>query len=264
MEHLGWGNPKDVVGEYTEIMPGRATMAEHRHPFDEIREHYDSKRADILTKLHVLTIISGEQQTMNFYMNIGNRMDDKMGRSLYQEIAQIEEQHVSHYESLADPDASWFEMLVLHEYNECYMYYSCLETETDSRAKQTWQHNLDEEIEHLRIAVELMKQHERRDAREFLPSQLPELTKFQSNKDYVRSILAKQVDLTGKDTKYVKVFDLPKNHRYFGYQNIVNGDSVPSRDIVQAHINHVGHDYRLETEGPHPVERMRSHETVAV
>ena len=30
-------------------------------------------RADILTKLHVLTIVAGEQQTMNFYMNVGNR-----------------------------------------------------------------------------------------------------------------------------------------------------------------------------------------------
>ena len=37
----------------------------------------------------------------------------------------IEEQHVSQYESLQDPHATWLEMLLLHEYTECYLYYSC-------------------------------------------------------------------------------------------------------------------------------------------
>jgi len=114
-------DPAQVVGELTEIFPGRPTVAEHRHPLDSIRNHYDKDRAGILTKLHVLTIVAGEQQTMNFYMNVGNRPEMAVGRGLYQEIAQIEEQHVSHYESLADPRETWFERLLLHEYNECWL-----------------------------------------------------------------------------------------------------------------------------------------------
>ena len=35
-----------LVGEYTEIMPGRPTAEEHRHPFDEIRKPSNRKKAD--------------------------------------------------------------------------------------------------------------------------------------------------------------------------------------------------------------------------
>jgi hypothetical protein len=56
----------EVTGKYTEITVGRPTLAGHRHPFDEIRKHYKANSADILTKLHVMTIVAAEQQTMNF------------------------------------------------------------------------------------------------------------------------------------------------------------------------------------------------------
>lgn len=84
LELLESRKPEDIVGEYTEIFPGRPTVYEHRHPFDEVRNYYDSKKTDILTKLHVLTIISAEQQTMNYYMNVGNRFMDRLARGLYQ------------------------------------------------------------------------------------------------------------------------------------------------------------------------------------
>ena len=40
---------------------------------------------------------------MNFYMTIGNRPHRAAGPRSYLEIAQIEEQHVTQYESLLDP-----------------------------------------------------------------------------------------------------------------------------------------------------------------
>jgi hypothetical protein len=61
-----------------------------------------------------------------------------IGRGLYLEIAQTEEQHVSHYESLADPRETWFERLLIHEYNECYLYYSFVLEEPDERIKNMW------------------------------------------------------------------------------------------------------------------------------
>ncbi len=264
MEEISDQKPESVVGEYTEIFPGRPTYLEHRHPFDEVRGHYDKNTADILTKLHVLTIVSGEQQTMNYYMNVGNRFTERLARGLYQEIAMIEEQHVTHYGSLMDPSETWFERLVLHEYNECYMYYSCMESEPDGRVREIWRQMLDDEIEHLRIACELMQQHENRDPREFLPSELPEPTIFQSNKEYVRNILATQVDYTAKEMEFVNAEDLPGDYRYFELQRILNADVIPSQDVVEEHIRRRGKDYRLETEGPHPVERMRSAESVVV
>ena len=71
-----------------------------------------------------MIIVAGEQQTMNFYMNVGNRYPDDLGRSLYLEIGMVEEQHVTHYGGLLDPNCTWLENLLLHDYVEAYLYYS--------------------------------------------------------------------------------------------------------------------------------------------
>ncbi len=249
-----------ICGGLTEITVGRPTQLEHRYPLDEIRKPYRDSEADILTKLHVMTIVAGEQQTMNFYMNVGGRPDSMLGRGLYAEIAQIEEQHVSHYESLADPTVSWFDMWVLHEYNECYLYYSCMETEQDRRIKEMWQSHLEDELEHLRIACDMTKKYENKDPEEMYPDQLPELTIFQPNKDYVRHVLETQVNLTAKDTEYIPVDRLPSGSRYEMYQNTVNAGGTPSHQVIEENIKKNGRDYRFESEGEHPVEKYRSRE----
>src|SRR5512132_1683179 len=95
-------------------MPGRATILEHRHPHDDVRKPLKLGVSHPISHLHALTITAAEQQTTNFYMNIGNRPTEPLARGLYLEIAQIEEQHVTHYESMQDASASWAEMLLLH------------------------------------------------------------------------------------------------------------------------------------------------------
>lgn len=60
-----------VVDALTEVMPGRPTKMHQRHPIDNVREPYDRNTAAPISKLHALTIMSAEQQTMNFYMNVG-------------------------------------------------------------------------------------------------------------------------------------------------------------------------------------------------
>ncbi len=248
----------DICGGLTEITVGRPTMLEHQHPFDTIRKPY-LKNADLVTKLHVMTMVAGEQQTMNFYMNVGNRSDSTLGRGLYAEIGQIEEQHVSQYESLI-PEMSWFEAWVLHEYNECYMYYSCMQTEPDPRIKDFWRVRLEEELEHLEIAAQAMKHYERKDPKEMYPPEFPALTIFQSNKDYIRNLLKTQIDLIQWETAYIKAEDL--QFRYKDYKEAVNAQGVPSRQVIEENIKKNGRDYRVETEGPHPVEKYRSREKV--
>jgi rubrerythrin len=253
----------DIVGQLTEITPGRPTVEEHRHPGDDIRRPTDSEIGDLLTQLHIMTIVAAEQQTMNYYMNVGNRLEDHTGRGLYLEIAQVEEEHVTHYESLLDPRLSWLEMLVMHEYHECWMYYSLMQHEPDQRIRKIWETHLSMEIEHLKSANELLKQYENKDARDYLPRDMPTLLKIESNIEYVRDILSKQVDLTTKDEDFVMVDQLPGSHRYFKYQEKVNinGDA-PSIKVIREHIDRFGEDYRLEVKGPHPVERLRTREKV--
>lgn len=82
LEMMEGKDPSDIVGDYTEIFPGRPTVEEHRHPFDEIRRHYDKDTADIITKMHVCTIVAAEQQTMNYYMNSCNRPELMLARAV--------------------------------------------------------------------------------------------------------------------------------------------------------------------------------------
>lgn len=244
---------EEIVGGLTEIMPGRPTAAEHRHPYDDVRKPTDRTQANLISLLHVLTLVAAEQQTMNYYMNVGNRPMNPVARGLYLEIGQIEEQHVTHYESLLDPTASWFEQEVLHQYNECYLYYSFMQQETDPRIKNLWELHLNMEIEHLRLACDLMRQYENKDPETFLPKTLPEAVLFEDNKHYIRQVLAAQVNLTGHNTEFVPVGRLPQDHRYFEYQRIVNTGGVPSEQIIQEHVNQVGGEYRLQTEGEYPL-----------
>ena len=253
---------EELVGKMTEITIGRPTISEHRHPFDEIRPHYTASQADIITKLNVMVITAAEQQTMNFYMNVGNRADTEIGRALYQEIAQIEEQHVTHYESLADPTMSWFMRDVMHQYAECYLYHSFMEQEPDARIRQLWEMCLDMEIGHLKSSCEMMKKFEKRDPSEFLPNALPPSLVMESNIDYVRQILAQQADFNAKETEYVPMSELSSDYRYFDYQKMVNGNWVPSQDVIQQNIKKNEKDYRLEVKGPHPVERFQQRNRV--
>jgi hypothetical protein len=249
---------EEITGKYTEITVGRPTMAEHRFPFDDVRRHYNAKSADFLTKLHVETIVAAEQQTMNFYMNVGNRPEEMLGRGLYLEIGQIEEQHVTHYESLADPTTTWFERLILHEYNECWLYYSLSQHEPDPQVKKLWEMHLEMEIEHLRIACELMKEKDRKDPESMMmPKQMPEPFKFESNIDYVRKIMAEQTDYNADGTEFVPGNQLDADSNYHKYQKVVNEGGVPSEQVIEKHLKEKGREYRQEIKGAHPVERFR-------
>ncbi|TDC87042.1 hypothetical protein E1292_47140 [Nonomuraea deserti] len=238
-----------IVDQLTEVMPGRPTYLHHRDPVDNVREPYDRRRTEPLSRLHALTIMSAEQQTMNFYMNVGPTYMEPIARQLYQEIGLIEEEHVTHYESLVDPGESWWEMLLNHEYNECYLYYSFMETESDPKVKNIWELHLNMELEHLRLAAELFKRHDGRDPDQVLAPALPPPVTFEPNKAYVRDLLATQVDHTTLGTGYVQ----EAHERFEKMQEaIMGGEKPPSEEVVDDNRAITGMEYRLETEGPHP------------
>jgi hypothetical protein len=244
-----------VVQQLTEVMPGRPTVREHRHPFDDLRRHYDKHTVDPLSRLHALTLVAAEQQTMNFYMTIGNRYMEPIARQLYQEIGMIEEQHVTQYESLLDPAESWFEQLVHHEYNEVYLYHSFAAQESDPKVRALWELHLGMEIEQLKVACDLMRRYDGRDPEEVLPPALPDNpVLFEPNKEYVRTVLAEQEDLNALGQGYVR----DAHKRYQGYQDAIHGEGpVASEQVIVDHVEKFGEDHRIETEGPHPIERSR-------
>ena len=247
-----------LIGHYTEIMPGRPTIAEHRHPDDDIRYPLDFHTADIPSRLHVNIITAAEQQTMNYYMNIGAFYPTDQGRRLFNEIAMIEEQHVSGYESLLDPACSWFENLLLHEYTECYLYYSCYMDETHARIRRIWEGMFETEVSHLHAAAGLLKKYEGKHWQQVIPQgEFPELLSFHENKKYIREVL-KSVRLTSVKEGYCNVDDLPVGADFFRYQKSVCPEAakVPSHSFMSLYIERNGQDLRYE-EKPHPVPELR-------
>ncbi|HEY8419343.1 MAG TPA: hypothetical protein VIL03_02805 [Clostridia bacterium] len=259
---------ENLVKSYVDITPGRPTIAEHRYPMDSPKYHVDFKKADIKTKLNTLIITAAEQQTMNFYMNVGNSYYTDLGRQLYQEIAMIEEQHVTHYGSLLDPNCTWLESWLLHEYMECYLYYSFYMDEMDPNVKSVWELHLEQEIAHLHKAAELLRKYEKKDWQDYVPESFPKLLQFHDTREYVRSILGAQVELTAQREKYVNVNELSSDAKFFFYQDKVNHDveRVPSHVVIQKHIDVMKSDYRAESE-PNPVpelqDRMADNTTIA-
>src|SRR5688572_19095783 len=71
LDRLEGKDANNILQCYTDILPGRPTAVEHRHPKDDVRRHFDRKTAAPLTMLHALTITAAEQQTHNYYMNVG-------------------------------------------------------------------------------------------------------------------------------------------------------------------------------------------------
>jgi hypothetical protein len=248
----------ELTGQLTEITPGRPTIVEHRHPYDDVRGHFETHTVDPLSRLHVMTIIAGEQQTMNFYMNHGTDWIEPLARGLYAEIALIEEQHVTHYESLLDPLDSWLRQLVFHEYNEVYLYWSMLQQETDDRIKAIWDLHLAMELGQLQAACALLRRYEGTEPEEILPPELPDTpVTFEPNKDYVREVLASEIDLRTDGLRYVPVDELPSDHRYFRYQEVVNAGGAPSELVIEENRQYSQHEFRDETEGEHPVAALR-------
>ncbi|MBP2703807.1 hypothetical protein JOL79_08315 [Microbispora sp. RL4-1S] len=245
-----------IVDQLTEVMPGRPTAMHHRDPVDNVREPYDRATAAPISKLHALTIMSAEQQTMNFYMNVGPSYMEPIARQLYQEIGLIEEEHVTHYESLVDPGETWWEQLVNHEYNECYMYHSFMETETDPKVKAIWELHLNMELEHLHIAADLMRRHDGRDPGEVVAPALPRPVMFEPNKEYLRELIATQIDYTTLGTGYVQ----EAHERFRRFQERIHDDvEPPSERVIDENRARSGEEYRLETEGTHPLYSLRTH-----
>ncbi len=255
--HAEW-----LVGRYTEIMPGRPTISHHRFPADNVKNCINAKNSSVQTVLNTMIITGAEQQTMNYYMNVTNFGENDLARRLYQEIAMVEEEHVTQYESLMDANASWFEMALWHEYLECYLYWSCYQTETDPYIKGLWEQNLAFEITHLHKASQMLEKYENKHWQEVIKGgEFPSPISLHENVEYVRKILDDTVQFTSCKEGYKKVKDLPENADFFKFQDVINPttDIVPSHCVIETRIRNRGKDYRFEV-AENPVIELRNRE----
>ncbi len=232
LDRLEGKDANAILQSYTDILPGRPTVVEHRHPTDDVRESYDRTTAAPITKLIALTILSGEQQTLNYYQNIGPLFADPAARLLYAEIGHIEEQHVTQYESMSDPDETWMEKWLLHETTEVWNYLACMEQETNSRIKAIWERMVACELGHLHHVMDLFRRIENRDPFEIIPTSLPERIQYMSHRDYVREVLRNEVHLRAVGTQFVPEALVPPDSPSIAYNRQINSDGSPSQTIA--------------------------------
>ncbi len=253
-------NPDFLVGRFTEIMPGRPTIAHYRYPKDNVKRAMNAKKSDLYSKLVANIITAAEQQTMNYYMNISQWYKNDLGRRLYAEIGMVEEEHVTQYESLRDPNCTWLEQWVLHEYTECYLYYSMYQQEDNKYIKEIWYNNYFMECAHLKIACYLFEKYENGKVEDVIGSgDFPQLLMLGTNKEYVRDVLNRTIMLTGNRQDYIDIMKLKPNADFFLYQNemIKDDKKIASHVVIEKTIEKFGQDYRYQDK-PHPIKALQN------
>ena len=255
--------PNDIVQGQTDVIVGRPTQHHHNCNALRLRKHYDKNTASPQTKVNILTVLSGEQQTHNFYAEHGFMYGDHVLRETYAEIKDVEEEHVTMYESLIDPNESMFEKALLHEFTEVCNYYTCYEDEVDENIKKYWEIFLDMELGHLKLVADMFKKYEKKDPEEVIGSEIIIPCRFKSQKAYVQKILEKEVDkrLAPEGEYYDSIDEIPKNWASYPVQKRLAEISAPSencinlaeiycdRDIVEVNENLKGKEVELLKQG---------------
>lgn len=227
-------DPNYILQGQTDVVISRPTQQHHNDNSLRLRRHYDKATASPQTKVNIYTLVAAEQETHNYYAEHGNMYGNETLRKTFAEIKDVEEEHVTMYESLIDPTETPLEKLLLHEYVEVCNYYNCLKDEDDEKLKLVWEEFLSHEIEHLHIAANLLKEYEDRDPEEIIGTKIILPSRFESQKEYVTKVLKDEVNKRlGTNQDYANFDDLPEDWKSYEAQKIVNGDGAPTEMTIQ-------------------------------
>ncbi len=235
--------PNDILQQNTDVILGRPTQHHHNCNIIRLRKPYDKTKTSVQTKVNILTLLSGEQQTHNYYGEHGFEYGNELLRETYAEIKDVEEEHVTMYESLIDPTESLYEKLLLHEFTEVCTYHNCYEDEEHPVLKGIWEEFLSMELDHLHTAAELFKKHENRDPQEIIGDEVVHPCHFESQKKYVGEILEKQIDKRlGPDKDYLYKDELPSDWASYKIQELSGKDGSPSEGTIRTIASQKGRD----------------------
>lgn len=232
LDRLEGKDANNILQGHTDIVPGRPAVDEHRAAEDDVRRPH-AHRARLVSRLNAMLIGAVGQQAHDYYMTVGPGFADPVARQLYAEIASIKEQHLTHYGSLLDPQRSFLEMWLVHEAAEVHGYHSCMEAETNPRLRALWERFCDYELGHLHHVAALMRRHEGRDPQEALAASLPPPLEFRSQRDFVREVLADEVDLRANGPDFVvRAAESPAS---LEYRRRINAAGSPSTQVAMCY-----------------------------
>lgn len=236
-------DPNEILQTMTDVVIGRPTQYHHNDNAIRIRKPYDKDKTSPITKVNILTLISGEQQTHNYYAEHGFMYGNTDLKRLYAEICDVEEEHVTMYETLVDPAETMLEKWVIHEFTEVCNYYNCYKDEVDDKLKLIWEEFMQMEIGHLKAAAEMLEKYEDRDAEEIIGTELVLPCHFESQKEYVTNILENEVGKRLSEKQgYTTVNEITEDWPSYKVQAKVAEDGAPSEKAVELSVKSIGRD----------------------
>ncbi len=236
-------DPNEIVQHMTDVLIGRPTQNHHNCNAIRIRKPYDKDKTSPVTKVNILTLISGEQQTHNYYAEHGFMYGNTDLKRLYAEICDVEEEHVTMYETLIDPNETMLEKWLIHEFTEACNYYNCYKDETDEKIKLIWEEFMQMEVGHLQLVAEMFEKIEKRDPEEIIGTEVVHPCHFETQKKYVANILENEVDKRlSADERYIKINDIPDNWQSYKVQEETAKDGAPSEQAVRLAAKSTGRD----------------------
>ena len=242
-------NPNYILKGQTDVIISRPTQFHHNDNRLRLRKSYDKNTAHPQTKVNIYTLVSAEQQTHNYYAEHGFMYGNHTLRETYAEIKDVEEEHVTMYESLIDPTESPYEKLLLHEFTEVCNYYTCYEDEENERIKKIYEEILEHELGHVQAAAKIFKKYENRDPEEVIGNQIVIPNRFLSQKKYVTKILLNETDKRlGANMDYHRLAELPADWKSYDVQEIVNSDNSPTECVLDLMYVSLGCDIALGAE----------------
>jgi hypothetical protein len=122
---------------------------------------------------------------------------------------------------------------VLHEAAEVYNYHGCAEQESNPRLKALWERFLDYELGQLHVAIEHFQRLDGRDVAEILPTELPDPIPIESQREFVRKVLAGEVDLRADGTQFVDKSQEPQ--RSIDYREQLNSAGSPTEQVADGY-----------------------------
>ncbi|MBR3604802.1 MAG: hypothetical protein IKL52_02085 [Candidatus Gastranaerophilales bacterium] len=226
-------DPNEILHNQTDVMLARPTQYHHNCNAIRIRKPYDRNKTSPQTKVNILTLVSAEQQTHNFYAEHGFMYGNTDLKRLYAEICDVEEEHVTMYETLIDPNETMFEKWLLHEFCEACCYYNCYKDEIDSRIKQIYEEMFMMEVEHVKIASQMLEKYENKDASEIIGTEIVEPCHFESQKEYVEKIIKKETNKRVDENGTFNTVDkLDDSWASYAIQEATCKDNAPSEQAI--------------------------------
>ena len=103
---------------------------------------------------------------------------------------------------------------------------------------------LEYEIEHLKIAADLFKKHEKRDPEEVIGTKVVIPNRFKSQKEYVTKILETQIQkrLSNENMDYTEINKLPDDWKSYKVQQKTGEEGAPTEMVIQVMATSKGRD----------------------